>query len=280
MNEGLREATHAQQVLATDLDGTLIPLSGNSKNREDLQTLAKRLREHEITLTFVTGRHLESVQQAMTKHYLPAPDWIICDVGTTIYQHVKGDQLREVASYCSHLESIIASCPIAELQELLSDVAELTLQESEKQGRFKLSYYTQQSEIEQAVRAIQKRLDRTSAPYSLIHSIDPFTHDGLIDLLPKQVSKAYALHWWVEHAGLRRESVIFAGDSGNDLAAFVAGYRTIVVGNTDRQIALQVAEHHQQKLWHDRLCLAEQHGTSGVLEGCYRFGLLSKDQVE
>lgn len=280
MSEEFRALGHNLHVLATDLDGTLIPLSGNSRNREDLQKLAKELHRHEITLVFVTGRHLESVQRAMKENALPVPDWVICDVGTTIYRRMDDDRLCAVVCYHSHLESIIARCPIAELRQVLSDIPELQLQEQEKQGRFKLSYYTQQSQIEAAVQAIQQRLARTEAPYSLIHSIDPFTGDGLIDLLPEHVSKAYALHWWVDHAGIRKESVVFAGDSGNDLAAFEAGYRAIVVGNTNRDIARQVAEHHQQNRWEDRLCLAERHGTSGVLEGCYRFGILSSDEKE
>jgi hypothetical protein len=50
------------------------------------------------------------------------------------------------------------------------------------------------------------------------------------------------------------------------------------VGNTDRKIADKVCQHHRDKQWHNRLCLAKEHGTSGVLEGCYWFDLLSADQ--
>lgn len=275
MSEEFRGYGSNRSVLATDLDGTLIPLSGNSQNQADLLTLAEKLRQHEIALTFVTGRHLESVRRAMAEHNLPAPDWIICDVGTTVYKRVGDGELSEVDSYRSHLQSIIASCPIAELRERLSDVAELELQEPEKQGRFKLSYYAPQSEIDSVVRSIHQRLQRDDAPYSIIHSVDPFNGNGLIDLLPRHVSKAYALEWWVEHAGFAKESIVFAGDSGNDLAAFIAGYRTVVVGNTDREIASQVVQHHEANGWQNRLCLAKQPATSGVLEGCHWFDLFS-----
>jgi HAD superfamily hydrolase (TIGR01484 family) len=277
MSERFRECERDQQVLATDLDGTFVPLSGNSRNRADLKTIAEKLRQHEITLTFVTGRHLESVQRAIVEHALPKPDWIICDVGTTIYENVGIDDLREVVSYRSHLESIIASCPIAQLRELLSGIAGLRLQEPEKQGQFKLSYYTEQSQVDSVAQTIQERLARADAPFSLIHSVDPFTGEGLIDLLPKQVSKAHALEWWVNHTDVPKESVVYAGDSGNDLAAFLAGYRTILVGNTDRDIADRVYDHHRNNQWHGRLFLSKEHGTSGVLEGCYWFDMLSAD---
>ena len=275
MGEKFRGHGRSQQVLATDLDGTLLPLSGNLRNRTDLKTFVEKLCQHEITLTFVTGRHLESVQRAIVEHALPKPDWIICDVGSTIYECVGIDDLREVVSYRSHLDSIIASCPIAQLREILSGIAGLRLQEPEKQGQFKLSYYTEQSQVDSVAQTVQERLARTAAPYSLIHSVDPFNGDGLVDLLPKRVSKAYALQWWVEYAGLRKESIVYAGDSGNDLAAFLAGYRTIVVGNTDREIADRVYKHHSISQWQDRLCLAKEHGTSGVLEGCCWFEMFS-----
>lgn len=277
MGEKIRGCQRDQQVLATDLDGTFIPLSGNSRNRADLKTLAEKLCQKKITLTFVTGRHLESVQRAIVEHALPRPDWIICDVGSTIYECVRIDDLREVVSYRSHLDSIVENYPIAKLREYLGDITELRLQEPEKQGRFKLSYYTEQNQVDTVAQTIQERLARTAAPYSLIHSVDPFNGDGLVDLLPKRVSKAYALQWWVEHAGLRKESIVYAGDSGNDLAAFLAGYRTIVVGNTDREIADRVYDHHSNSQWHDRLCLAKEHGTSGVLEGCCWFEMFSAE---
>ena len=52
-------------VLATDLDGTLIPLDGNQQNQSDLQTLAAELERNDVTLVFVTGRHFESATRAM-----------------------------------------------------------------------------------------------------------------------------------------------------------------------------------------------------------------------
>ena len=110
-------------------------------------------------------------------------------------------------------------------------------------------------------------------PYSVVQSVDPFTGSGLIDLLPKGVSKAYALAWWSQHVGLNSTAIVCAGDTGNDLAALTAGYRAIVVGNAERSLAKQVQEVHQRAGWSDRLYLARKPATSGVLEGCRWFGL-------
>ena len=50
----------SEQVLATDLDGTLIPLANNPSNKEDLCRLVSRLDEHKLGLVYVTGRHFSS----------------------------------------------------------------------------------------------------------------------------------------------------------------------------------------------------------------------------
>jgi HAD superfamily hydrolase (TIGR01484 family) len=265
-----QQSTH---VLATDLDGTLIPLEGNDQNRCDLETLAAQLDEHNLGLIFVTGRHFQSVSEAIEQFQLPTPQWIICDVGTSIFQRV-GEDFRAVDLYQSYQAKIVASMPISELRDRLSRVDGLRLQEQVKQGRFKLSYYVEAAELNGLLNTVQQILLDTTAPYSIIHSIDPFNGDGLIDLLPTSISKSHAIAWWVEHVGLTDDAVIFAGDSGNDFAALTAGYRAIIVGNADRELAEQVAIRHQDADWTDRLYLARNSATSGVLEGCRWFRCL------
>eukprot|EP00913_Durusdinium_trenchii_P010938 g10267.t1 len=258
------------RVLATDLDGTLIPLSGNVRNRHDLARVGAFLAANEMTLAFVTGRHLEITLDALAEHALPRPDWVICDVGTTICR-ADNETWAPLPAYIEHLESICAPLPIAELRDALARVEGLTLQEEEKQGPFKLSFYARHDQLAEVVGRIGNWLDEQNAPWSLIDSHDPFTGDGLIDLLPRDVSKAYAIEWWRRHCGFDTSEIAFAGDSGNDLAALVAGYRSIVVGNAERSLAETVADTHRREGWADRLHLARAHATSGVLEGLHAF---------
>ena len=261
-------------VLATDLDGTLIPLAGHAKNESDLPILASQLQRSGVTLVFVTGRHLASVRRAIEQFQLPQPDWMICDVGTSIYHRQATGQFSLVEPYQQHLEQIVALMPVVALQKRLESVEELRLQEREKQGRYKLSYYADAAQLEELVSRIQHELDRTGAPYSIIQSVDPFNGDGLIDLLPATVSKAYALQWWVQHRQMDPDSMVFAGDSGNDLAALTAGYRAIVVANACRQLAQKVYYSHRDSGWSNRLYLAQSEATSGLLEGCRWFELI------
>lgn len=268
-----KNASKRPCVLATDLDGTLIPLDGNDANRRDLQVLAGQLTEQDVTLTFVTGRHLAIVETAIDLYHLPRPKWIICDVGSTIYRD-SPQGWQEIADYRDHLASLCAPLPLAELHRHLSGLDSLTLQEEEKQRPFKLSFYVEASSLDASTAQVVNWIIENDAPWSHIASIDPFTGNGLIDLLPRGVSKAFALEWWREHCGFATSEIVFAGDSGNDLAALIAGYRSIIVVNADRQLAAEVELHHKQQSWTDRLFLATEPATSGVLQGTRAFGLL------
>ncbi|MCA9091039.1 MAG: HAD-IIB family hydrolase [Planctomycetaceae bacterium] len=260
-------------ILATDLDGTLIPLDRNAQQVADLQQLGQLLKQHEVTLSYVTGRHLASVQQVRKDERLPAPDWMICDVGTSLYSCQGNSSPILVPEYSEHLAALTTDMPREDLRRLLGSLNGLRLQEAEKQGPFKLSYYAQANDLDHLVPEIEDLLIRESAPYSLIHSVDPFNNDGLLDLLPRGVSKSYALDWWTKFLDTAPEQILFAGDSGNDLAPLTSGFRGILVGNADRRLAAEVAAAHQRAGWTDRLFLATQAASSGVLEGCHAFGL-------
>lgn len=263
------------QVLATDLDGTFIPLDGNQQNRTDLNILASELKDNDVRLVFVTGRHFDSVSNAIETLQLPLPDWIICDVGTSLFRREQSGEFVAITAYDEHLQQIISAMPISSLRQRLALIPGLRLQEDEKQGRYKLSFYAEATQLEALYDQLQRELSKTQAPYSIIHSVDPFNGDGLIDLVPAEVSKAHALRWWASHMQLSQDAIVFAGDSGNDLAALTAGYRAIVVGNADRGVAQRVHNDHQEAGWENRLCIAKGTASSGVLEGCRWFELIS-----
>jgi len=267
-------------ILATDLDGTFIPgdhLLPDDPQLRALEVLRKRIASERLEVVFVTGRHLDSVIEVMQRKHLPQPQWIIGDVGTSIF-HREGpgcDQpYRPLQSYVNHLDQIVGSFSIAQLTTQFSSDAELILQEPEKQGRHKLSFYCKARTIAREVRAIEHQLQKMGAPYRVVSSVDPFNGDGLIDLLPLGTDKASALWWWAGFRNHAAGEIVFAGDSGNDLAALTAGFRAIVVGNADRTLADQVAAEHQRLGHPERAYLASGQATAGVLEGCRHFGLL------
>jgi len=269
-------ATNEQvkNILATDLDGTLIPVEGCEQNQADLLVLRQKLAESQVPLIFVTGRHLRSIVKAIEAFRLPIPDWIVGDVGTSIYGRGSGDAWELVEGYARDLQASVGGMSLEVVRDAFERFDDLTLQAPEKQGQFKLSYYCPRDTVQSVAERLQIRLDQLGAPYAVTNSLDPYTPHGLIDILPSVASKGAALRWWAEHHCVDVQKIVFAGDSGNDLAAMTAGFRSIVVANADPELTRAVRVAHASAGWEDRLFVAEAKATSGVLEGCRWFGVV------
>ena len=73
-------------LLCTDLDRTLLP-NGLQPESACARPLFRKLVSHpEVHLAYVSGRSLELVLQAIAKWDLPRPDFILGDVGSSIYE--------------------------------------------------------------------------------------------------------------------------------------------------------------------------------------------------
>jgi sucrose-6F-phosphate phosphohydrolase len=263
------------KVLATDLDGTLIPLEGVEENVSDLQHLKAMLRRHHITIIFVTGRHIESVQEVINEKNLPAPKFIIADVGASIYRPAHGPPTapcwEPMPQYQRILDQRMSPPQRRTIKQIATTIKPLQLQEDEKQGRHKISFYVEASVLQDSSQSLGKALDEAKLPTSIIASVDPFNGVGLIDVLPNEVSKSFALNWLIPFQGVAKHEVVFAGDSGNDYAAMVGGFNTIVVGNASEELKRRVSHQFQSRGDTKSVCFARQHATSGVLEGIQLF---------
>ncbi|HBN79030.1 MAG TPA: hypothetical protein DD473_25095 [Planctomycetaceae bacterium] len=262
-------------ILASDLDGTLIPLDGQPEQQRDLQHLGQSLKENRIPLIYVTGRHLQSVEKAQQEFRLPEPDWVICDVGSTICRRNAIGKLEPLHEYAKHQHEIVKACPRTDVLQYATKIPGLREQEAFKQGPYKLSFYADETQLSEIEQNLQELLKDQQIPWSLICSVDPFNRDGLVDLLPQDISKAYALKWWADFAGYEDSQIVFAGDSGNDYAAFVSGFRAILVNNTNQKIVDQVAQEHHKLGYTNRMYHAKSSATSGVLEGCRAYQLFN-----
>lgn len=258
------------KALATDLDGTLIPLPNSDRNQQDLTTLQEIVHANGLTFLYVTGRSPHLVQQVMVECQLPLPQWIICDVGTTILKVLPDGQFQSDQNYADWLAGLTKSCNTKQLQQHIQ-FPDLTLQEPEKQGPFKLSFYTPSDALQHMSQQVKQTIAAHHLPWSLIASHCIETGRGLIDLLPKETSKASALEWWADRYEFHHDQIAFAGDSGNDLAALTAGFRAIVVQNAHPNIADEVRKAHLERGLTQHLFRCTQPATSGVLEGLHHF---------
>ena len=260
------------KILITDLDGTLIPIDSDPAQCNALSDLKKLIEENKTPLVYATGRHFQSVHNAIKRFSLPQPSFTIADVGTSIYKS-NGGQFSLIEEYSSYLQSIVCDLNTNKLWQEIRDIEHIRLQEKDKQGKFKLSFYVDAQFISDAVDIIADKLSDIGAPYEIVDSIDPFNGVGLIDLLPSGASKSAAIRWLSDYKQWPHQNIIYAGDSRNDLAAMNAGFNTIVVNNACNTLRNDVVEHHRQQGWVGRLYLANEPATCGVLEGCQKFDL-------
>lgn len=273
MQKAKKESLFNPRVLATDLDGTLIPLPGRPENEADLNTLSGLLSEKGQELIFCTGRHFDSVMEAMDSYRLPVPKWMICGVGSAIYENVNGTFVR-FAPYDLHLEDVAAHIELQSLRELMSTVMGVSLQIEAHQDRFKLSYDCAGTELETVSARVESRLKAAALPFHCMASLDPFHGVGYLDIMPLGVTKASALVWLSTHGDFDPDEVVYAGDSGNDFAALTHGFRAILVGNATQSLQDRILAVLRENGDEDRLYCAEGHATTGVLEGCRALGLV------
>ncbi|MDA3874623.1 MAG: HAD-IIB family hydrolase [Kiritimatiellae bacterium] len=267
------ETEFTPSVLATDLDGTLIPLPNAPEQSLALKELQVASEDQRFRIVFCTGRHFESVLEAIDEFQLPRPEWIICDVGTSIYHLLQTDYIP-YTPYAEHLRTKISDSSNSEINSMLHGLPGLAMQAEDHQQEFKISFECESERTDELVERIAKLLIDFNLPYQAHGSVDPFLDCGLIDLLPTGVSKAYALNWLSTHADFSPDDVIYAGDSGNDYLALTSGFRAIVVANASKGLAAKVKKALNKQKLESRLYLAKEQATSGVLEGCRHFKLV------
>jgi HAD superfamily hydrolase (TIGR01484 family) len=262
-----------QSLLASDLDGTLIP-PPTVADDGGIAALRGALEEHGTRLAYVTGRHLKLALEGLEAHGLPMPELLVCDVGTSVYVRA-GESYELDAGYRALMSEATGGVELASLGPSLETFSGLRLQEPEKQAAFKLSFYAPGGEEGEALsRRVAERLERSEASVNVVHSVDAVKDVGLIDVLPAGVAKDTAVRYVHDRSGLPEDRLAYAGDSGNDRAAMLSGFNVVVVGNAADPFKRSIRREADERGLGDRVYLAEACYAAGVLEGCRHYGLL------
>lgn len=258
--------------ICTDLDRTLIPNGKQIESPLARPLFAQLVARQEITLAYVTGRDRNLVQEAIRDYQLPNPDWVIGDVGSTIYQ-IKGDDWQQWHCWEQEIARDWHGLNAYDLSPLFQDLSVLTLQESHKQNSYKLSYYLPlQTDIHALEQQMIARLEKKNLTASLIYSVDEAAATGLLDVLPLCATKLHAVEFLMCELGFDLNNTIFAGDSGNDLPVLVSHVSAVLVANADKEVVKQAKTQAQQKGTTQALYLVK--GDFLGLNGCYSAGIL------
>ncbi len=260
-------------LLASDLDGTLIPLERTAQRLREVEDLVAAIESNsEMALAYVTGRDLALAERGIAEVGLPPPDWFVCDVGTSVYRRADGGFEADQA-YRRAMRAALGGVTGAEVRAALRGVEGVTLQEEDKQSEFKVSFYTE-GRHESYVDVVRDRLEAEGARVNLIASFDPVSGRGLLDVLPSGVAKDHAVRFLHDHTGIDEDQLVYAGDSGNDREAMLSGYRVIVVGNADATLKEELFAESAVRGLTSRLYFAEHSYARGVLEGLRHFGFV------
>ncbi|MDO9139721.1 MAG: HAD-IIB family hydrolase [Methylobacter sp.] len=259
-------------LLCTDLDRTLLP-NGDAPESAQARTLFARLASHpNCTLAYVSGRYKALVQEAIAEFNLPVPNFVIGDVGTSIYQ-VDAKDWQEWPQWAAEIAADWGGREQPDLQPLFSHLSALTLQESSKQNRFKLSYYlSATADPEPLLSAMRECLTQESIRAELIYSVDESTATGLLDVLPASATKYHAVEFLMQQLGFGLDNTVFAGDSGNDLPVLTSPINSVLVANATDEVRRQALQLAREQATEAALYLAA--GGFMGMNGNYGAGIL------
>lgn len=226
-----------QLCICTDLDRTLIPNGPQAESPLARQRFAVLVGEERICLAYVSGRHRQLVEQAIADYALPVPDFVIGDVGTTIYRVGRKHLWQRDQAWENEIARDWAGYDHTGLRALLADMPELELQEADKQNRCKLSYYVPlQQDKDALLRSVSKRLTETGVHFRNIWSIDEEKGVGLLDILPESASKLHAIMSLLGREGFDLGRTVFCGDSGNDIDVMASPVPSVLVANSSKEV--------------------------------------------
>lgn len=267
-------------LLCSDLDRTLIP---NGKQPESAQArpLLSKLAEHrQLRLAYVSGRDNKLIRQAINDYDLPVPEFVIGDVGTTLYHIQEGTWLLNEAWHRVIGEDWHGHGhhDIVKLLDSM-DTGDLQLQPDSKQNTYKVSYYTNPAVDSRQLKSdVSRRLEDNNISAHVIWSLDEAEHRGLLDILPRKANKLAAIRFLMALEGVAESDTVFAGDSGNDLDVLVSGLQAILVKNAAEDVRYEALEQLQAKEQTSQLYLAQggllaMNGNyaAGVIEGLLHF---------
>ena len=242
------------ELLLCDIDGTL---TGCRPSAERLS--AYLTQNSAMAFGIATGRTLPEARRILREWDLPVPRVWITSVGTEIWWNESGRARRDV----EYALAIADGWDPVAVTDALKSVPGLSLQPQIDQSSVKCSYFYASKA---AVANARERLRRLGIDAKLIAS-----HDRFLDVIPATSGKAGAMQHVAKRMGLAMDSVIAAGDSGNDEDMIIASPRAIVVANASEELSLSAAG--------TGAYMASRDHAAGILEGIAHYQSVVKQPM-
>lgn len=212
----VKSISEKDMVLATDLDGTF--LGGSPEERAQFYAWIENNRDR-VGLIFVTGRDPGFISTQVRKG-LPAPDYVIGDVGTTIATFDSDGHIAPIEELEAEIADAWGTAGLA-ASSALSQIKGLKQQSTG--FRYRMSYDMDPDAFD--ARALDIVADL---------GLDALTSDNrFFDVLPKGVSKGPSLLRLLTYLGVDNAKTLVAGDTLNDLSMLDLGLPAVAVGGSE-----------------------------------------------
>lgn len=259
-------------LLCTDLDRTLLPNGSQPESKHARQRFAKLASHEQVCLAYVSGRDRLLVQKAIKNFQIPQPDYVIADVGSTIYQIIE-TEWQHWQEWEDEISRDWQGWHHRDLHASLKGFRDLRLQQMSKQNTHKLSYYVPLYVNHTAlVDNIYAHFAQHDLQVNLIWSIDEQANIGLLDILPASAGKRHAIEFLMQQLGYSLDETVFAGDSGNDISVMESPIHSVLVANADKDVMQLATQHAAANEQLDSLYIAQ--GNYLGMNGNYSAGIL------
>ncbi|MDD5579444.1 MAG: HAD-IIB family hydrolase [Methylobacter sp.] len=245
---------YQNRAIFTDIDQSLL---GDPEGLREFSKYIRKKRKH-VFFGIATGRRLDSALAVLKKNGLPAPDVLICSLGTEIYyaSHITAD-----TAWARHIDYHWKPKII---RQILAEVPGLVLQPKSEQSRFKISYYYN-ADLAPPVDEITTLLRQREQS---VNTHQVFGH--FFDILPVRASKGLALRYFAQQWNIPLERILVAGGSAADEDMMRGNTLAVVVANEYRDELSQLDEP-------ERIYFAEQPYALGIIEAIKHYNFFNNE---
>jgi hypothetical protein len=262
-----------QLLICTDLDRTLIPNGAQPESPGARDRFARLVAHPQVTLAYVSGRDRALVEAALDQYHLPLPDFVLGDVGTSIYQLGPRLDWQRQTAWEVEIAQDWNGLTRSDLEQKLGHLPQLQLQKTARQNSYKLSYFLPlQSDREALAARIEECAEALGVRLRLVWSVDEAAGTGLLDVLPQRASKYHAIEALMQQQGFSHGDTVFCGDSGNDMEVLASPVPAVLVANSAADLQALARRLAGEAGHADRLYVAR--GNFMGLNGNYSAGIL------
>jgi len=243
----------AIRLFSTDLDGTLL---GNPEATTRFKAAWTALSpEARPLLVYNTGRLVDDLRRFVDNGTLPPADFYLGGVGTQVFDVRAGRMLDELHTH-------LADCwDLSRVREITGRFPGVRPQADEFQHEFKSSWFLDRASPT-TIRDLKSQLAGAGLKVKLVYS-----SGRDLDVLPRNATKGGALSWLCARLGVPLDTVLVAGDTGNDTSMFrLPGVRGIIVENALPELFEATVD---IPTYSSRQILAD-----GVLDGLCHYGIV------